>query len=113
MVEESSQEEPTVYEIVFHSSAQSDLEDINVGWHESIYNSIERKLGVAPKVFGEPIKQTSNYLWRAKHSKVRIIYTIVETAKEVVILSIKNRAVVYERRHLVKLMRIAESLRKK
>lgn len=112
MVSQSGEEKPP-YRIIFHSNAQSDLQEINVGWHESIYDSIEHKLGQAPKFFGEPIKQSHNLLWRTRHSKVRIIYTFSDSEREVIVLSVKKREITYEPRHLVKLLRLAEEFRRK
>lgn len=113
MVQESQEENsPPRYGIVFHPLARKDMADINVGWHESIYDAIEHKLGIAPTLLGEILKHSKHLLWRAKFSKVRIVYTIVETSREIIVLSVEKRDSVYKLSHLDRLRRVAEQIRR-
>jgi mRNA-degrading endonuclease RelE of RelBE toxin-antitoxin system len=101
------------YGVIWSAIASDDLERVtDHATALSIVRGVDHKLGAAPTILGEPLKSTSHVLWRVKFGKFRVIYTILETEKEVVVLSIQKREIAYEQKHLDRLEKFAVILKK-
>ena len=98
------------FRVVWHKETQSDFSKINSDIAEKIIENTNHKLSRAPLYIGEPLKGTSNRLWKVSYSKYRIVYTINQSAKEVIILSVQKREIVYKKNHIINLLNLAIAL---
>lgn len=110
--QKESIDKPT-YRILWHPLVKEDLSKIPKNLTESIIKASEHRLSRAPQLIGQPMKGTTHLLWRIKFEKYRIIYTIHTKAKEVWVLSILKREVVYRDRHIQSLVNLAIVIRQK
>ena len=101
------------YKVFWHQNIKKDFEKISVSLTESIVRSIEHKLSTVPEYLGQPLKGTTARLWRTVYSKYRIIYTINAKAKEVWVLSVMKREIVYRDAHIQALLQLAIAIQKK
>ena len=95
------------FRVVWHKEIADDFLKINKDIAEKIIENANYKLSRAPLYIGEPLKGTSNRLWKISYSKYRIIYTFHQSAKEVIVLSVQKREVVYKRNHILQLLNLA------
>jgi len=103
----------TPYKVIWHQNIKKDFEKIPVSLTETIVNSVEHKLSIAPEYLGQPLKGTTARLWRTVHSKYRIIYTINPKSREVWVLSVMKREIVYRDAHIQSLLHLAIAIQKK
>ncbi|MBI4397510.1 MAG: type II toxin-antitoxin system RelE/ParE family toxin [Candidatus Omnitrophica bacterium] len=101
------------YKVVWHQNIKKDFAKIPARLTESIVTSIEHKLSSAPEFLGQPLKGTAVQLWRTVYSQYRIIYTIQAQAKEVWVLSVMKREVVYRNAHIQSLVHLAVAIQKR
>jgi len=67
----------------------------------------DHRLSRAPQFLGQPLKGTTVPLWKITFSKYRLIYLIQQSSKEVWILSVQKREIVYRRDHILSLVKLA------
>ncbi|MBI3318454.1 MAG: type II toxin-antitoxin system RelE/ParE family toxin, partial [Candidatus Omnitrophica bacterium] len=79
----------------------------------SIVRAADYRLSLAPDLIGEPLKGTTNRLWKIRFSSYRIVYTINVSRKEVWILSVQKRDIVYRNQHVQALLKVAVALHEK
>lgn len=111
-MEQSPQEKKieNSYQILWSSDARQDLEDIPQSVAETIIEKSAQRLAQLPHYVGQPLKGTTKKLWKLRFGKYRLVYSIHSRFKEVYILAITNRDVVYRNNALQSLMRLAVAL---
>ena len=115
-MEPGSQKEPIdepAYRIVWHPLVKEDLSRVPKNLTESIIKAVEHRLSRVPHLIGQPLKGTTRLLWKIKFDKYRIVYTIHTKAKEVWVLSVQKREVVYRDRHIQSLINLAIAIRQR
>jgi mRNA-degrading endonuclease RelE of RelBE toxin-antitoxin system len=100
----------SVFKVFWHPEVKKDLSRITPAVVEAIVRSANERLSRAPQLIGEPLKGTTNRLWKFRFSRYRIVYTILDRRKEVWILSVQKRDIVYRDRHVQELLRLAVAL---
>ena len=99
-----------IFKVVWHSEIKHDLSKIPPSLADSIVRAVDQRLSRAPQMIGEPLKGTRRLLWKIRFSKYRIVYTINERRKEVWVLSVQKRDLVYRDRHVQSLLKLAAAL---
>ena len=100
------------YILLWHSEIREDFKQIHPSVVEKIIKAVQHRLSLAPHVIGEPLKGTSNLVWKIRFSDYRILYTMNRKAKEVWVLSVRHRSVVYQEAHVQDLVNWALALQK-
>ena len=101
------------YRVLWHQEIKGDFLKIPRKATETIVSAANHRLAIAPQFIGEPLKGTTNLLWKLRFGKYRIIYTMNVKAKEVWVLSVQKREIVYKDRHVQSLLRLAVALQGK
>lgn len=112
-MEQEPQEEVvkrTNYKVFWHPNVKEDFEKIPLALTERIVSSVEYKLSSAPLLMGEPLKGTATQLWKVGYSKYRIIYTLNPKCREVWVLSVMKREIVYRDAHVQALIQMAMAI---
>ena len=99
-----------VFKVVWHSEIKKDLSRLPPSLTDSIVRAVDQRLSRAPQMIGEPLKGTTKLLWKIRFSMYRVVYTINERKKEVWVLSVQKRDVVYRDRHVQSLLKLAVAL---
>jgi mRNA-degrading endonuclease RelE of RelBE toxin-antitoxin system len=99
--------------VLWHQDIKKDLLRISRKTAESIVSPANHRLAIAPQFIGEPLKGTTNLLWKLRFSKHRLIYTMNVKAREVWVLSVQKREIVYKDRHVQSLLRLAIALQER
>lgn len=107
---QKSQISPPGYRVLWHQDIQGDFSTLPYKTTESIVSAANHRLAIAPQFIGEPLKGTTNLLWKLRFGKYRLIYTMNVKAKEVWVLSVQKREIVYKDRHVQSLIRLAVAL---
>jgi mRNA-degrading endonuclease RelE of RelBE toxin-antitoxin system len=95
------------FNILWHRNIKDDFDIITPDTVENMVRAIHQRLAIAPLLVGDALKGTDQKLWKIKFSKYRIIYTVRTKSNEVWILSVQKRSVVYESKHISKLLKLA------
>ena len=114
-MEQGASEKPIgapTYRVLWHPEIKHDFSKIPQKLSESILEAAEHRLSRAPLLIGQPLKGTANLLWRIGFSKYRIVYTLNVKVREVWVLSVQKRDIVYRDKHVQSLLRLAVSLQK-
>ena len=98
------------YKVLWHPEIKDDFVKIPINLRESIVQAAEHRLSAAPQFIGQPLKGTTNLIWKISFSKYRILYTMNAKCKEVWILSVQKREIVYRHQHVLSLLKLAISL---
>ncbi|MBI4323462.1 MAG: type II toxin-antitoxin system RelE/ParE family toxin [Candidatus Omnitrophica bacterium] len=98
-----------VYTVLWHHEIRQDFEELSESLSEKIVNAVQHRLSLAPTL-GEPLKGTRRLVWRLRFSDYRILYTVNRRSREVWILSVKHRSVVYQNNHVQELVKWAVAL---
>lgn len=101
------------YHVFWHSEVRKDFAKISKALTESLISAVEHRLSIAPQFIGQPLKGTTNLLWKISFSKYRIIYTMNVKAKEVWVLSVQKREIVYKDSHVQSLLTLAVAIQQK
>lgn len=99
-----------IYKVLWHHDIKEDFSKIHPGLTDSVVDAAEHRLSRAPQFIGQPLKGTTNLLWRIHFGKYRIVYTMNLRAKEVWVLSVKKRDIVYRNQHVQSLLRLAVAI---
>lgn len=106
-MEPISQEEIGPFKVLWHTHVTHDFGKIDFYVAEEIVERAENRLHKIPFAVGTPLKGTSNRLWRIRHRDYRVLYTVNTAAKEVWVLSVRHRSIVYRPEHLESLLQLA------
>lgn len=98
------------YQILWHQNIRSDLTKMAPSLVEPLVAAIQDRLSRAPQLIGQPLKGTTNLLWKIRFSKYRVIYTINTRRNEVWVLSVQKRDWVYRDTHVQSLLHLAVAL---
>lgn len=109
-MEQEPSKNPVEFKVLWHGSIKDDLKSLGPEIVQFLIEGAKNKLSKAPQFLGEPLKGTTKKLWKVAYSKYRILYTIMEQEREVWVLSIQNRDIVYKRHHVENLLRIATAI---
>lgn len=115
-MEQGSAQEPLgapVYKVVWHPKIKDDFSRIPPSLVSAIASAVEHRLSRAPEFIGQPLKGTTNLLWRISFSKYRIVYTLNSDAREVWVLSAQKREIVYRDIHIQSLLKLAVAIQQK
>lgn len=103
--------EPNSYRVFWHQEIKEDFKRLPPSLVEDIIKGAEHKLSLGPKYLGSPLRGSSCLIWRAKISDYRILYTLEEQPREVWILSVQHRSIVYKSKHIKHVLELAMVLR--
>lgn len=101
------------YQVLWHSGIKEDLEKVSPSEVERLVRAARDRLARAPEFIGQPLKGTTRLLWKLRFGKYRVVYTLNARAREVWVLSIQGRDIVYRPSHLESLLRLAMALRQR
>ena len=101
-----------MYKVLWHSRVKKDVSAIPPHLVDKMAKLVQSRLAQFPEVVGEPLKGTSNALWKLRFSDYRILYSMNRQTKEVWILAIRHRRHVYQESHVHELVKIALVLQK-
>jgi mRNA interferase RelE/StbE len=83
------------FQLRYHPDVKSiDIPFLDAKLRTRIKNAIEKRLTVAPHLYGEPLRKTLHGYWKLRIGDYRVVFKIV--AEEVWILGIIHRKNVYE-----------------
>ena len=98
------------YRVLWSSDAREDLLDIPQDIADTIIDKTGQRLSQLPHYVGQPLKGTTKKLWKLRFGKYRLVYSINTRFKEVYILAIANRDVVYRNDAVQSLLKLAVAL---
>ena len=98
------------YRVLWHDRVKADLKQIGPSEAERLIRAAEEKLARAPELIGQPLKGTARRLWKLRFGKYRVVYTLHPRTKEVQVLSIQTRDIIYRPAHLESLLKLAIAL---
>jgi len=101
------------FRVIWHAEVKKDLSKIPPSVVNPIVRAADYRLSLAPDLIGDPLKGTMNRLWKIRFSGYRIVYTINVSRKEVWILSVQKRDIVYRNQHVQALLKVAVALHEK
>ena len=99
-----------LFRVIWHPEIKRDFSKIPPAFVDSIVRSADYRLSRAPQLIGQPLKGTTNQLWRIAFSKYRVVYAINAKKKEVWVLSVQKRELVYRDRHVQYLLKLAVAI---
>ena len=102
---------PRAFRVLWHPDVRRDLAKIPPPTVDAIVKAAHERLSDAPLLIGEPLRGTAQRLWRLRYSQYRLIYTVRPVPREVWVLSVQTRDIVYRTTHLQRLLRLALQLR--
>lgn len=102
-----------VFGVIGHAEVKKDLSRIPPSIANSIVRAADDRLSLAPEIIGNPLKGTANRLWKIRFSGYRIVYTLNVSRKEVWVLSVQKRDIVYRDQHVQALLKVAVALHEK
>jgi mRNA-degrading endonuclease RelE of RelBE toxin-antitoxin system len=103
--------DPRAFRVLWHPDTRRDLARIPPATVEAVATAARERLSQAPLLIGEPLRGTTQRLWRLRYSQYRVISTVRPATHEVWILSVQTRDIVYRTTHLQRLLRLALQLR--
>ena len=109
-MEQGSQEKKIEYQILWTPDAKQDLENIPRNIAETIIEKGALRLSHLPHYVGQPLKTTTRKLWKIRFGKYRLVYSIHTKFKEVYVLAITNRDIVYRNDAIQHLLKLAVAL---
>lgn len=84
------------YTILYHPKVrEEDIEALDKIQRKLIAKAIETRLGMEPEKYGKPLRGSLKGYWKLRIGDIRIVFKIA--GKEVWILGIINRKIVYEK----------------
>lgn len=98
------------YQVLWSADAREDLANIPGDIGETIIEKTDQRLTQLPHYVGQPLKGTTKKLWKLRFGKYRLVYSINNKYREVYILAIANRDVVYRHNAIQSLLRLAVTL---
>ncbi len=101
------------FRVLWHAEARKDLSKIPPSVVESIVHAVDDRLSLAPDLIGDPLKGTTNRLWKIRFGGYRIVYTIHISRKEVWVLPVRKRDIVYRDQHVQALLKVAVAIHEK
>jgi mRNA interferase RelE/StbE len=109
-MEQGSQEKKVEYMVLWTADSREDLDEVPEDVAETIIEKVGQRLSRLPHFVGQPLKGTVKKLWKLRFGKYRLVYSINTKYKEVYILAITNRDVVYRNDAIQSLLRLAVAL---
>ena len=103
----------STYQVLWSADAREDLSEIPEDIAENILEKTQQRLAQLPHFIGQPLKGTTRKLWKLRFGKYRLVYSINNKYKEVYVLAITNRDVVYRNNAIQGLLRLAVALHEK
>lgn len=85
-----------MYKIEYVESVKADLASVSKTNKEQIRKAIEKKLATNPIEFGKPLQYSLKGLRRLRVGDYRVVFSIEEQNKVVLIVKIGHRKEVYE-----------------
>lgn len=85
-----------MYKIEYIESVKADLASVSKANKEQIRKAIEKKLATNPIEFGKPLQYSLKGLRRLRVGDYRVVFSIEEQNKVVLIVKIGHRKEVYE-----------------
>ncbi|MBI3322808.1 MAG: type II toxin-antitoxin system RelE/ParE family toxin [Candidatus Omnitrophica bacterium] len=101
------------FKVIWHAEIKKDFSKIPQSVVNSIVRASDYRLSLAPEIIGNPLKGTANRLWKIRFAGYRIVYTIHVGMKEVWVLSVQKRDIVYRDQHIQALLKVAVVLHEK
>ena len=98
------------YQVLWTADAREDLSEVPEGIAETIIEKTGQRLTQLPHYVGQPLKGTTRKLWKLRFGKYRLVYSINNKYKEVYILAVTNRDVVYRNNAIQSLLKLAVAL---
>ena len=98
------------YQVLWSSDAREDLSGVPEAIAETIIEKTGQRLVNLPHYVGQPLKGTTRKLWKLRFGKYRLVYSINNRYKEVYILAVTNRDVVYRNNAIQSLLKLAVAL---
>jgi len=99
------------YRVVWHPSCKEDLSEINAGIAHGLIRGVDHKLSKAPLLIGSPLKGASRLIYKVGYTqRYRVLYTVNDRAKEVWVLAVKNRDIVYKAHQFQHMVNLANTL---
>ena len=95
------------YRVLWHPAVRDDFKRITPDTVDTLVHSAHDHLTRAPQHLGQPLKGTTQSLWRMRWGDYRLVYTIRHDIREVWVLGAQRRDIVYRAAHLQHLMRLA------
>ena len=102
--------EGSTYQVLWSLDARDDLAEVPGDIAETILEKTGQRLAQLPHYIGQPLKGTTRKLWKLRFGKYRLVYSINNKYKEVYVLAITNRDVVYRNNAIQGLLRLAVAL---
>ncbi len=82
------------YEILYAKAFdRKSLESLSLEDRRRIREMIEKKLTIAPEIYGKPLRRSLNGYWSLRVGKYRVIYRIAKNAVYIVLIG--HRSTVY------------------
>jgi mRNA-degrading endonuclease RelE of RelBE toxin-antitoxin system len=100
-------QEKVIFKVLFHTTCEKELDRLHPDQVTTILDAIKARLSSNPQFAGNPLRGCKNLVYKFRVGKCRIVYSILFKHKEVWILSIQTRDMVYRPEHLESLLRIA------
>ena len=100
----------SVYQVLWSSDAKEDLSEVPKDVANTIIEKTGQRLVQWPHYVGQPLKGTTKKLWKLRFGKYRLVYSINNHFKEVYILAITSRDVVYRNNAVQSLLKLAVAL---
>lgn len=105
--------ESSTYQVLWSSDAREDLSEMPEDIAETIIEKTGQRLVNLPHYVGQPLKGTTRKLWKLRFGKYRLVYSINNKYKEVYILAVANRDIVYRNNAIQSLLKLAVALHEK
>lgn len=102
--------ENSVYRVLWSPDAKEDLSEVPEDISDTIIEKTGQRLTQLPHYVGQPLKGTTKKLWKLRFGKYRLVYSINNRYKEVYVLAIASRDVVYRNNAIQSLMKLAVAL---
>ena len=112
-MEQESKKEPIgapKFKVIWHATVKDDFSKLNKSLVDSIITAADHRLSRAPEYLGQPLKGTTTLIWKVRFDKYRILYTLNVKAKEVWVLSVRKREIVYKDAHVKSLINLAVAI---
>ncbi len=98
------------FKVIWHAAVRNDFSKLNKSLVGSIITAVDHRLSRAPEYLGQPLKGTTTLIWKIRFDKYRILYTLNVKAKEVWVLSVRKREIIYKDAHVQSLIRLAVAI---
>ena len=81
--------------VKYHPKVKEDVKKLDIKAKERIKRAIERKLTIAPEIYGERLRGTLKDLWKLRVGDYRVVFLI--EGETVYVLGIWHRKEAYEK----------------